>query len=232
MAFCGKCGAQLVEGTKFCGTCGQPADGAAATPAMVQIAAENQALVLTHLNEVFLTKPEFAGSCKIFEGLYTDVAVSQSGYIGFYRPYVPAQKGGLVPARIENGQKIKGGFRAAKPETPEYYEVFHVSQIDDIDVDVDEDSKVSSGTGGALVGGLIGGTVGALVGGAATGGKVKTKVNGIHLTINTKDFQNPRHVIPLYAGAFQSDLMFFDEQPPSYKKCGRLFRQKQPFSPA
>ena len=30
MAFCAKCGAQLAEGTTFCGSCGAPAGGAAA----------------------------------------------------------------------------------------------------------------------------------------------------------------------------------------------------------
>ena len=222
MAFCTKCGKELVGNTRFCTKCGAPTTSATpAATAVVPTSTVNQALTLTHLNEVFLTKPEFAdGSCKIFEGLYTDVAVSQSGYIGFYRPLVPAQRGGFAAGSWgKKGELGKtGGFQSAKPASPEYYKIFHVSEINDIDIDIDEDTKVSTGAGGTLLGGLIGGTVGALVGGAATGGKVKTKVNGIHLTISTKDFQNPRHVIPLYAGEFQYSSIFFDEQPPSYKK--------------
>jgi len=33
MAFCGKCGAQVAEGTSFCGSCGSAAGGAGAAPA-------------------------------------------------------------------------------------------------------------------------------------------------------------------------------------------------------
>jgi len=208
MAFCTKCGAQLIEGERFCGGCGAPAHAAdtsaaiavvaapaAASPAMMQASAVNQDLVLTHLNEAFLTKPEFAdGSCKIFEGLYTDVAVSESGYIGFYRPYLPPVG--------RHGQ-----------ETSEYFELFHASQIIDIEIDVDEETKTKGGVGGAIVGGLVGGSTGAVIGSAATSGKTKNTVLGIDLIINTKDFRNPRHAIPLYKGNF------FFNRPPSYRKA-------------
>jgi uncharacterized membrane protein len=34
MAFCAKCGAQMADGTTFCGACGAPAGGAAVAPAV------------------------------------------------------------------------------------------------------------------------------------------------------------------------------------------------------
>jgi len=146
-----------------------------------------------------MQKQEFA-SCKIFEGLFTDVAVSESGYLGFYRPSVPSM-----------GRKL--------PEQPEYYELLHVSQINDIDIDADEDLKVSSGLGGAIVGGLIGGGTGAVIGSAATGGKAKNIINEIDLIVNTKDFQNPRRIIPLYKGLFTGDQSVTQiNAPPSYIK--------------
>jgi len=183
MAFCSKCGNQVSEGERFCGKCGTTVGkGPSAAPMVPAAVAVNQNLVLAHLNDAFLTKPEFAnGTCKIFEGMYTDVAISSSGYIGFYRPAITGMK---------------------KMDQPEYFEVLHASQINDFDLDVDEDTKVSSGLGGAIIGGLIGGGTGAVIGSAATGGKVKNSVRGIDLILNTKDFHNPRRIIPLYMGTF------------------------------
>jgi len=107
------------------------------------------------------------------------------------------------------------------PERPEYFEFFHVSQINDIDIDVDGEvqTKVSGGAGGAIVGGLIGGWTGALIGSAATSGKVKetTTIHGIDLIIETKDFRNPRRVVPLYKGHFSaSELTTLTARPASF----------------
>jgi len=208
MTFCGKCGTRLEEGAKFCGSCGQTADTTAQMAqsqalTQVTITAANMGLALAHVGEFFLQKPEFA-SCKIFEGLYTDVAVSESGYLGFYRPAVVGMK---------------------KMDQPEYFELIHVSQINDIDLDVDDETKVSSGAGGALIGGLLGGTTGAIIGSAVGSGKATTTIRGIDLILNTKDFQNPRRIIPLYQGAFAdaepsglAGSAFRAAVPPSYWK--------------
>ena len=93
---------------------------------------------------------------KHFDGLYTQIAVSDSGHIAIYYPYVPAVKG--------------------IAEQPERLEVLHVDQINDFNIDFEgtEKTKVSGGLGGALVGGLLGGTVGAVIGSAVTSGNVKT----------------------------------------------------------
>ena len=131
---------------------------------------------------------------KLFGKLYYDIAVSENGWIGIYKPYVPAIR--------ESKYRV-----VTNDEEYESFDVIHISQIIDFDIEVDEETetaiKQKSGLGGAIVGGLIGGTTGALIGGAASrGGKAKveqtTTLNGIDLIINTSDFNNPRLVVPIY----------------------------------
>jgi len=193
--FCARCGNQIKDGTTFCAGCGekqQPAGQAmvpAAPATLMPFDAGNDS-VFAHIQQAFRLKPEFAGPTKIFSGLFTDVAISQSGHIGLYRPHVSP------------GVAKVGFIKVKAPERPGYFEVFHVSQINDLDIDVDAttETSVSGGGGGALVGGLLGGTMGSIIGSAATSGKVKerTTVNGIDLVLDVKDFQNPRRVIPLW----------------------------------
>ena len=126
---------------------------------------------------------------KYFEGLYTQIAISENGYIASYIPYIPA---------------IKGGFlKEGRQEVPESINILHISQINDFDIDVQSNEKttVSGGLGGAIVGGLFGGAVGSVIGSAATSGNVKTNttITGVTLIIDTKDFNNPRVEIPLYS---------------------------------
>ena len=128
---------------------------------------------------------------KHFEGLYTEIAVSQDGYIAIYHSHIP-----------EETVRVTAFKKQTFPEQQERFEVLHISQINDVDIDVDgtEVTKVSGGLGGALVGGLLGGTLGAVIGSAATSGKVSsdTTYEAVTLIINTKDFNNPRIEVPLY----------------------------------
>ena len=129
---------------------------------------------------------------KHFVGLYTEIAVSQDGYIAIYHPYIPEER------------VIVGNFykKETFPEEQEWLEILHISQINDIDIDVDgtETTIVSGGLGGALVGGFLGGTLGAVIGSAATSGNVtsNTTYNAVNLIIETNDFNNPRIEVPLY----------------------------------
>ena len=128
---------------------------------------------------------------KHFEGLFTQVAVSENGYIAIYYPHEPERK-----AKI-------GVFKTSiVPEQQERLELFHVSQINDFDIEIDGDetTHVSGGAGGAVVGGLLGGALGAVIGSSLTSGTVtsNTTINGISLIINTKDFNNPRVETLLY----------------------------------
>jgi|GEM_PF-1159923 len=199
--FCTHCGAQINDGSVFCTACGKSQQQSGGAPAMTQAPTPvTSALplqfgtgnenVVPHVQQAFQSKAEFAGSTKIFSGLFTDVAVSESGYIGLYRPYVAP--GVAKVAFIKTKTK----------EKPAYFEFFHISQINDIDITIDEttETSVSGGAGGAIVGGLLGGTMGSIIGSAATSGKVKerTTINGIDLVLDVKDFQNPRRVIPLW----------------------------------
>ena len=207
--FCIHCGKQINDGSAFCTVCGQsqqPVGQAAtamavsavapvvpvvplASTSLMQFDASNSG-VFAHIQQTFLSNPEFAGSTKIFSGFFTDVAISESGYIGLSRPHVSpgVSKFGLIKVKL--------------PERSAYFEMFHISQINDIDIDVDAttETSVSGGAGGALVGGLLGGTMGSIIGSAATSGKVKerTTVNGIDLVLDVNDFQNPRRIIPLW----------------------------------
>jgi len=131
-----------------------------------------------------------AQSVKHFEGLYTQIAVSESGYIAIYYPYEP---------------EIVGSFwkgLAACPEQQERLVVLHISQINDIDIEYGgtETTKVSGGAGGAIVGGLLGGALGSVIGSSLTSGKVKstTTITDATMVINTKDFNNPRMEVELY----------------------------------
>jgi len=163
-----------MEGALFCGKCGTRAGAGPSQKAAVVTTA------LAHVAEFFLQKPEFA-SCKIFDGLYTDVAVSESGYLGFYRPFVPAMPTGMF---------------GKTPVQPEYFEFFHVNQINDIDLNVDERIEVN-----------------------ATGGKADAPSTVMDLIIHTKDFSNPRHVIPLYRGSFSDGSLNMYIKPPSFLKA-------------
>lgn len=134
------------------------------------------------------------GKMKIFDGLYTAIAFSESGFIGIYWPYIPYRKGSKLVGLPERQEQL------------ECLEVIHISQVNSFDFDVDEEEEIKSktGFGGAVVGGLVGGATGAIIGSAARSGKIQvnTKINGIDLIINTKDFGKPRIVVPLYRGAF------------------------------
>ena len=126
-----------------------------------------------------------------FEGLYIPIAISESGNIAIYHPHIP-----------EETIKISTFKKATFPEEQERLEILHISQINDIDIDVDgtETTIVSGGLGGALVGGLLGGTLGAVIGSAATSGKVtsETTYKAVNLIISTNDFNNPRIEVPLF----------------------------------
>ena len=144
------------------------------------------ALVQSKRYQELLSANNMARNVRHFEGLYTEIAVSQDGYIAIYHPYMPEEK----------------VYKEIYPEQQERLEVLHISQINDIDIDVDgtETTIVSGGLGGALVGGLLGGALGAVIGSAATSGAVtsNTTYEAVTLIINTKDFNNPRIEIPLY----------------------------------
>ena len=150
-------------------------------------------LALTNRYHELLSANNMTQNVKHFEGLYAEIAVSKDGHIAIYQPYSP-----------ENSIYPSWNFmkRVDLPEQQERLDILHISQINDIDIDVDgtEVTKVSGGLGGALVGGLFGGTLGAVIGSAATSGKVKsnTTYHTITLIIHTKDFNNPRIEIPLY----------------------------------
>jgi len=132
------------------------------------------------------------GRTRIFDGLYTAIAISESGFVGVYYPHIPYKKKFFIFPEWQ--------------EQPEHLELIHISQINSFDVDIDGDETIKQSTGlaGALVGGLIGGTTGAIIGSTARSGttKVDTKIHNINLIINTKDFGNPRIVVPLYKGKF------------------------------
>jgi len=162
MAFCSGCGQALGEGVAFCGKCGTKAGEG--LPQKSAVATADKGAVLAHVDEFFHQKQEFS-SCKFFEGLYTNVAVSEFGYLGFFRPYLPSVPGRTLWEKL--------------PEQPEYFELFHVSQINCFDIDVVDDREID-------------------------------------LIIQTKDFSDPRHVIPLYKGHFSSaELSSIPFRPPS-----------------
>lgn len=210
MEFCRKCGAQLEDGMKFCGTCGHPTN--LSTPAVqvyrpqvlgnANVAAWDQrrltvdfhpepgeTLVSAHIREYASTLGQFSGY-KYFDGLATDILVSPNGYIGIYYPWRPAVQ--------------KGFLQLEAPEQEEHLEVFHISQISRVALDVQEETqmKQKKGLGGAVVGGVLGGATGAVIGSAVTGGKIKqtTKLKGIDLVLDVKDFDNPRRVFKLWDG--------------------------------
>lgn len=62
--------------------------------------------------------------------------------------------------------------------------VFDRSQLLQIEVDIDSDTKLKGATTGAIAGGVVGGTTGAALG-ALLNSSVKTKVKGISLNIVT-----------------------------------------------
>ena len=149
------------------------------------------ALAQTKRYKELLSANNLTQNVKHFEGLYTEIAVSEDGYIAIYHPYIPEETVGY-------------GFGQKKtfPGQQEWLQILHISQINDIDVDIDgtEITSVSGGLGGAIVGGLLGGAVGAVIGSAATSGKVSsdTTYEAVTLIFETKDFNNPRIEVPLY----------------------------------
>ena len=202
--FCVHCGKQINDGSAFCAMCGKgQQQEQSIESAIVSVAAQvestdlipfnvntNNSSVLPHVQRAFQSMTEFVGPIKIFSGLFTDIAISESGYIGFYRPHVSP------------GVAKLGFIKVKLPERASYFEAFHISQINDIDIDVDgtTETSISGGAGGALLGGLLGGTMGAVIGSAATSGKVKerTTFTAVDLVLDVKDFHNPRRVIPLW----------------------------------
>ena len=128
---------------------------------------------------------------KHFDGLFTQIAVSEDGYIAVYYPHEPARE-----------QKTGVFSKVNVPEQPERLEVLHISQINDFDIEVDgeETTHVSGGAGGAIVGGLLGGALGAVIGSSLTSGAItsNTVIEEITLVINTKNFNNPCMEVVLY----------------------------------
>ncbi|MCL2664301.1 MAG: hypothetical protein FWE82_01685 [Defluviitaleaceae bacterium] len=176
-------------------------------------------------------KTEHFSNYRFFGLMYTIAAVTESGWIGFYRPHIPTCDDPLMLQK--NRWK----------EEPEFFETIHISRVVGFDLDFDEETKVrySSGLGGAVIGGLLGGTVGAIIGAAAAGGKaeVNTALIEVNLVINTKDFNNPQLIIPLYkeGGVSASGKAAYDtafnaleaEVIASKGKSGRMAREKISF---
>ena len=137
---------------------------------------------------------------KHFAGLFTQIAVSESGYIAIYYPYEP---------------EIVGSFwkGPGRPEQQERLEILHISQINDFDIEYGgmEQTKVSGGAGGAIVGGLLGGALGSVIGSSLTSGKVKstTTITDVTMVINTKDFNNPRIEADLYKRYGTGDKSYY-----------------------
>ena len=155
------------------------------------------ALALTNRYQELLAENNLTQNVKKFEGLYSEIAVSEDGYIAIYHPYTPEEKGMCEVTR----KKI------TIPEQHEWLQILHISQINDVDIDIDgiEQTKVSGGAGGAVAGALIGGLfgfsgAGAVIGSSASSGKVKSNTiyNDIKLILNTKDFNNPRIEVKLH----------------------------------
>ena len=57
-----------------------------------------------------------------FDGLFTQIAISENGYIAIYYHYIPADKKGVS-------------------EQLEKLEVLHISQINDFDIDIEDIEK-------------------------------------------------------------------------------------------
>ena len=136
---------------------------------------------------------------KHFGGLFTQIAVSDNGYIAIYYPYEP---------EIQKSAMKGTTFRS---EQQERLELLHISQIISFDLECDDQTKVSGGAGGAVAGALIGGLfgfsgAGAVIGSSATSGKIKQNVNDITLVLNTKDFNNSRVEVLLYKRPPKSQL--------------------------
>ena len=191
--FCTKCGDKISEGVAFCTECGNKVDHTQNHPPQkygeeiimsTGLAQPNRFQELLYANNM-------THNVKLFEGLYTDIAVRADGYIAIYHPHIPEET-------VKTGVFKKETY----PEEQEWLEILHISQVNDIDIDVDgtEMTSVSGGLGGALVGGLLGGTLGAVIGSAATSGNVSshTTYDAINLIIHTKDFNNPRIEVLLY----------------------------------
>ena len=140
--------------------------------------------------QALLAENGMTQNVKHFEGLFTEIAVSADGYIAVYYPYEPAYIGGALRKQD------------SRPEQTERMEVFHLSQINDLDIDVDgvETTSTSGGLGGAVLGAVLGGATGAVIGSAATSGKTKTSttIDSVDLVINTKDFNNPTVRVRLF----------------------------------
>jgi len=170
--FCIHCGKQIAEGSAFCTVCGksQQRESAGASTSNLKTAHGYKGLLAAN----GLTK-----NVKHFEGLYTQIAVSEDGYLAIYNPYVPAFKGAILTSPY-SAEGPKGS-----PEQPEKLDILYISQINDFDIEVYGNEKiyVSSGLGGALIGGKVNTT---------------TAISGISLIIHTKDFNNPRIEVKLY----------------------------------
>jgi len=187
--FCGNCGAKKDENAAFCSNCGVSQDEVKVAEVTNAPAAVVQASGYQNL----LAANGLAQNVKHFDALFTQIAVSQDGYIAVYYPY---------EKEIPDTRIARANYLASHPERQERLELFHVSQINSFDIEYygEETTHVSGGAGGAIVGGLLDGTLGSIIGSSLTSGTVTsdTQIDGVSLILNTKDFNNPRVEILLY----------------------------------
>jgi len=185
--FCIHCGKQIDSNSAFCTICGQSQQQNQTTAPPIGMATTNQS---GYHN--LLAANNLAQNVKHFEGLFTQVAVSENGYMASYYPYEPERKKAVSALKT-----------AIEPEQQERLEILHISQINSFDIECSDQTKVSGGAGGAVAGALIGGIfgfsgAGAVIGSSASSGKVTQNITDITLIVNTKDFNNPRVEVPLY----------------------------------
>jgi hypothetical protein len=110
----------------------------------------------------------FKGRIKVFDGMYTMVVTSETGYIGIYHPFRPFKK--------------KSMFSAEVPEIKEHLEIIHVSQVNSISLEMETEDKTKAKSG-------MFGTVNL---------KTTSTVVEIDWHINTTDFNNPQIIVPLF----------------------------------
>jgi len=138
-----------------------------------------------------LAANDLAQNVKHFDALFTQIAVSENGYIAIYYPWEPEV------------QKSAWKGTTFCPEQQERLEIIHISQVNSFDIEAADQTKVGGGAGGAVAGALIGGIfgfsgAGAVIGSSASSGKVTNNLTEVTLVINTKDFNNPRVEVSLY----------------------------------
>jgi hypothetical protein len=142
---------------------------------------------------------EFNGA-RIFEGLYTVIALSQSGHIGFYYPYIPYRKAKPFVGAPE------------RPEQKQCLDIIHISQVNSFEFDIEEESTTKARK--AMFGGHNFNTT--------------SEVVRVDLIINTTDFNNARVVVPLYKGSFwqmenyPSHLLTYDVKSGAIAHEGKL----------